>query len=162
MAEYKPPAELQEAARPKARKLGPLSSFAIFRDAIIGMKAQLHDQAGLGMTDKLAVARFNHKLQYLAEPFNRSFITLCTEGGDTPKGGEFGIHNSRAFLRKFVNSNAIAWTRDEAAKKFAIKASDNYLCILCCMHFSTLDECRVHHIAQHCKKKTFQQANNID
>ena len=55
-------------------------------------------------------------------------------------------------MRKFVNSNAIAWTRDEAAKKFAIKASDNYLCILCCMHFSTLDECRVHHIAQHCKK----------
>ena len=151
MAEYKT-ANVQGATEPRTRKLGPLSSFAIFREATIGMKIQLHDQAKLDLSEKVTKARFDYKLQYLAEPFDRSFITLCSEDGDTPIGGEFSSHNSRAFLRKFVNSNAIAWTREEAARKFGLKADNNFVCILCPMHFSTLDACRVHHIAKHCKK----------
>ena len=137
----------------QGRKFGPLSVYSDFRKVSRTMLDKLHFKAKIhykGAKYETARIRFNLSLQYRALGHDRSFITIVSATGDTPEGEDFRVHNSKNFMKKFINSDSIAWSEEEFLKIFERPAKGKFVCILCGKHFPIMDDCREHHVMAHC------------
>ena len=144
-----------DLAPPRGRKFGPLSVYSDFRKASLRMLDKLHSKAKIhykGAKFETLRIRFNLSLQYQALGHDRSFITIVSAAGDTPEGEKFRVHNSKNFMKKFINSNSIAWSEEEFRKIFERPSKGKFVCILCGKNFPTMDDCRVHHVPAHCSQ----------